>query len=74
MNKTLLDAAKYIAESRGFNVERTGDLMFDSPLVSLTHQDTFAALHLLTCAATDSDPALVSVERVEDFLDTKLRD
>jgi hypothetical protein len=70
MNKTLLNAAKYIAKSRGFAVEYTGDPMFDSPLVSFVHQDTFAALHLLSCVATDSDPTLVCVRRVEDFLGT----
>jgi len=67
MNRTILNAARYLAETRGFEFQAMDEPMFDTPLVSIVHQDTFAALSLLASAATDS-PALVSSKRVSDLL------
>jgi len=62
MNKTLLHAARYLAETRGFEFQAMDEPMFDTPLVALVHQDTFSALNLLASAATDTSPALVSAK------------
>lgn len=71
MNKTIVNAAKYLVKSRGFYIE-SNDFLFDSPLISLVHQDTFAALNCLANIATDTNPDLVNTKHTSDWLHTVL--
>ena len=70
---TLLNAAKYLANDRGFAPVYNDEPMFDEPIVPASQGDLFSALHLLTCIANGTDPAYVSVKRVTDWLDSKAR-
>jgi hypothetical protein len=67
MNKIIVNAAKYLVKSRGFYIEPN-----DTPLVSLIHQDTFAALNCLANVATDTNPDLVNTKHTSDWLHTVL--
>lgn len=71
MSKLLLNAARHLAEDRNFSPIYDTNEMFDSPVVLASQRDTFESLHLLSSLANSSDPALISVQRVVDWLGKK---
>lgn len=68
MNNTLLSVAKYLVKEYGFTPKYVDDLMFPDPIVLASQRDTFHALHLLSSVANGTDPSLISVRRVTNWL------
>jgi hypothetical protein len=65
---SLLSAARYLAQTHGFQPIYSDDPMFDAPVVLASQRDTFDAIHILSCLADGSDIRFVNVKHATDWL------